>query len=759
MEEEAADTSNIRVICRFRPLNDKERQQYDEKQCVEISKDNQTVIVNPMSESGGPLYFNFDYVFPEFSIQEDVYNISAKPIVEAVMQGFNGTVFAYGQTSSGKTYTMAGPDMNDPEVVGIIPRMVSTVFNTIDLADTKTEFQVKVAYCEIYLEKIKDLLDPSKNNLKIHEDRTRGVFIANLTEDYVSTESEVYNLMNLGAENREIANTLMNSGSSRSHSIFILTITQTNSADYSAKTGKLYLVDLAGSEKVRKTGAAGIRLEEAKIINKSLAMLGNVITALTDGKSSHIPYRDSKLTRVLQDSLGGNSKTALIVTCSPSPYNEAETISTLRFGVRAKAIKNKPKVNREYTLTELKLMLSQAKDEIAKKDRIIVSLKKAMQNSGIDVKLEEKKIEQEEEAKDDPNESRNDEIYNEIIFELEELRGKLADEILISNKLKLEVEQLTSENEEMKFGHEFIYKQIGDLQNRMALNEELLQDREDTIEKLTISNEMLKKELALELDNKLNLESKLFSKFSEIDCENSKIVTKLDEENKKLAENLEEEIKKNNKLIEEIKNMNMSLKQTIKSNDQKKLQILEASHKQEKERWLDEKKSMGKELETRLKKVVELELNIEAEKEKYTALVDNMSDGERALNKRIDKLKRNLEQLDLMYHQLVNQQSILKVEKQVGERKIDRLNEKIKNFDRIRKENNEKITNLEMENSKLNEELKLVKARNSLNVVSNQNPKIKKVIKGGGDSYTHRYGSGRKGQSVIFENIQDEDLD
>ena len=719
MEEEAADTSNIRVICRFRPLNDKERQQYDEKQCVEISKDNQTVIVNPMSESGGPLYFNFDYVFPEFSIQEDVYNISAKPIVEAVMQGFNGTVFAYGQTSSGKTYTMAGPDMNDPEVMGIIPRMVSTVFNTIDLADTKTEFQVKVAYCEIYLEKIKDLLDPSKNNLKIHEDRTRGVFIANLTEDYVSTESEVYNLMNLGAENREIANTLMNSGSSRSHSIFILTITQTNSADYSAKTGKLYLVDLAGSEKVRKTGAAGIRLEEAKIINKSLAMLGNVITALTDGKSSHIPYRDSKLTRVLQDSLGGNSKTALIVTCSPSPYNEAETISTLRFGVRAKAIKNKPKVNREYTLTELKLMLSQAKDEIAKKDRIIVSLKKAMQNSGIDVKLEEKKIEQEEEAKDDPNESRNDEIYNEIIFELEELRGKLADEILISNKLKLEVEQLTSENEEMKFGHEFIYKQIGDLQNRMALNEELLQDREDTIEKLTISNEMLKKELALELDNKLNLESKLFSKFSEIDCENSKIVTKLDEENKKLAENLEEEIKKNNKLIEEIKNMNMSLKQTIKSNDQKKLQILEASHKQEKERWLDEKKSMGKELETRLKKVVELELNIEAEKEKYTALVDNMSDGERALNKRIDKLKRNLEQLDLMYHQLVNQQSILKVEKQVGERKIDRLNEKIKNFDRIRKENNEKITNLEMENSKLNEELKLVKARNSLNVVSN----------------------------------------
>ncbi|KAI7907881.1 P-loop containing nucleoside triphosphate hydrolase protein [Cokeromyces recurvatus] len=203
----------------------------------------------------------------------------------------------------------------------------------------------------------------SNDNLAIHEDKTRGVYVKDLYEIYVANTNEVYQAMKNGSANRAVAYTQMNAESSRSHSIVVITITQKNLDTGAAKSGKLYLVDLAGSEKVGKTGASGQTLEEAKKINKSLTALGMVINALTDGKSSHIPYRDSKLTRILQESLGGNSRTTLIINCSPSSYNEAETISTLRFGVRAKTIKNKAKVNADLSPAELKALLKKVKSE------------------------------------------------------------------------------------------------------------------------------------------------------------------------------------------------------------------------------------------------------------------------------------------------------------------------------------------------------------------------------------------------------------
>lgn len=224
---------------------------------------------------------------------------------------------------------------------------------------------------EIYMERIRDLLDPKKINLQVHEDKEKGVFIGDVTETYVTEAYEVYQIMQLGNENRAIGVTDMNKQSSRSHSCFILTITQNNAATFQCKTGKLYLVDLAGSEKISKTHATGQTLDEAKKINKSLSALGMVINSLTDGKSKHIPYRDSKLTRILQESLGGNSKTCLIITCSPSSYNEAETISTLRFGQRAKKIQNKPKINKEMSIAELKMLLEEAENAIERKDRRI----------------------------------------------------------------------------------------------------------------------------------------------------------------------------------------------------------------------------------------------------------------------------------------------------------------------------------------------------------------------------------------------------
>ncbi|CAO3646942.1 unnamed protein product [Cunninghamella blakesleeana] len=258
---------------------------------------------------------------------------------------------------------MMGSDIDDVNNKGIIPRIVEQIFQSIILAPANMEFTVKVSYMEIYMEKVRDLLNPSQDNLPIHEDKAKGVYVKGLLEVYVSSTEEVYEVMKSGGNNRVVAYTNMNAESSRSHSIVLITITQKNLDTGAAKSGKLYLVDLAGSEKVGKTGASGQTLEEAKKINKSLTALGMVINSLTDGKSSHIPYRDSKLTRILQESLGGNSRTTLIINCSPSSYNEAETVSTLRFGVRAKTIKNKAKVNSDLSPAELKALLKKVKSD------------------------------------------------------------------------------------------------------------------------------------------------------------------------------------------------------------------------------------------------------------------------------------------------------------------------------------------------------------------------------------------------------------
>ena len=298
------------------------------------------------------------------STQKQVYDAAAKPIIDSVLEGFNGTIFAYGQTSSGKTHTMQGPDIENIELQGIIPRMVRTLFTRIENASEDIVFTVHVSMVEIYNERIKDLIDPTKDNLRIQNKAGKGVYLQDVHQEHINSEDQIYSLMRVGNSNRAISATNMNAESSRSHSIFILTITQNNTADLSCKVGKLYLVDLAGSERIAKTGAEGQTLDEAKSINQSLTTLGKVINALTDSKIHHIPYRESKLTRMLSESLGGNSKTCLIITCSPHPFNDQETLSTCRFGKRARSIKNNAKVNREYTIPELRKLLEASEKEI-----------------------------------------------------------------------------------------------------------------------------------------------------------------------------------------------------------------------------------------------------------------------------------------------------------------------------------------------------------------------------------------------------------
>ncbi|RSH83216.1 uncharacterized protein EHS24_006883 [Apiotrichum porosum] len=369
--------NNIKVVCRFRPMNRMENEAKSEK-CVDITDDNLTVQMKSAGSLAGPekdddrlganhplLGFSFDRVFDTDTRQDEIFNFGVKGIVEDVMTGFNGTLFCYGQTGSGKTFTMMGADIENTELKGLIPRITEQIFASILSADNNIEYTVKVSYMEIYMEKIKDLLAPHNDNLSIHEDKARGVYVKGLTDVYVGSEAEVFQVMKAGGASRAVSSTNMNAESSRSHSIFVIGIHQRNTDTGSQKSGHLYLVDLAGSEKVGKTGASGQTLEEAKKINKSLSALGMVINSLTDGKSTHIPYRDSKLTRILQESLGGNSRTTLIINCSPASFNEPETISTLRFGMRAKSIKNKARVNVEMSPAELKAMLKKTVAELA----------------------------------------------------------------------------------------------------------------------------------------------------------------------------------------------------------------------------------------------------------------------------------------------------------------------------------------------------------------------------------------------------------
>ncbi|BFG34260.1 hypothetical protein CerSpe_205340 [Prunus speciosa] len=382
---------NVQVLVRCRPLSEDEMRVHTPVviSCHESRREVSAIqnIANKQIDRT----FAFDKVFGPASQQKELYDQAVSPIVNEVLEGYNCTIFAYGQTGTGKTYTMEGGARKKngefPSDAGVIPRAVKQIFDILEAQ--VAEYSMKVTFLELYNEEISDLLaldestkfidEKSKKPIALMEDGKGGVFVRGLEEEIVCTANEIYKILEKGSAKRRTAETLLNKQSSRSHSIFSITIhikECTPEGEEMIKCGKLNLVDLAGSENISRSGAREGRAREAGEINKSLLTLGRVINALVE-HSGHVPYRDSKLTRLLRDSLGGKTKTCIIATVSPSIHCLEETLSTLDYAHRAKNIKNKPEVNQKMMKSAL------IKDLYSEIDRLKQEVYAAREKNGI----------------------------------------------------------------------------------------------------------------------------------------------------------------------------------------------------------------------------------------------------------------------------------------------------------------------------------------------------------------------------------------
>jgi len=401
---------SIKVAVRIRPLNALEKKK-NELNCTEYNTQNKTISIGatgPPSATGNQDYrthtFAFDHVFPTHITNEEVYESLCKPILDSAFSGVHGAVLCYGQTGAGKTYTMFGENekkktseskverggIDGVEDLGIVPRMLSELFQKISLAGKDIyQFDVRMTILEIYQDKIYDLISGSKKcctligganntpgskkNKYVSKIKRAGISVDGATEVQISYASSALKIIKDAAKNRITHETKMNSQSSRSHCVVIISIAKSNLINRATTLGQLYLVDLAGSEKVSKTGAMGMRLDEAKRINKSLLTLGIVIDKLIK-KARHVPYRDSNLTRLLQNCLGGNARCALCVNISPSSWHYGESMSTLYFGCRTRSIKNKPKSNKFLSAGQLRENLKNYNKQIQENKKIISQL-------------------------------------------------------------------------------------------------------------------------------------------------------------------------------------------------------------------------------------------------------------------------------------------------------------------------------------------------------------------------------------------------
>lgn len=478
------EIENVRVVVRCRPM-DKNELSAGALGALSVDKINRAITVMKPNATANepPKTYYFDNVFDGASNQLDLYVDTARPIVDKVLEGYNGTILAYGQTGTGKTYTMSGnPD--SPQTKGIIPNAFAHIFGHIAKAKENQKFLVRVSYMEIYNEEVRDLLgkDVGKS-LEVKERPDIGVFVKDLSGYVVHNADDLENIMRLGNKNRAVGATKMNQESSRSHAIFSITVERSELGEggvQHVRMGKLQLVDLAGSERQSKTQASGQRLKEATKINLSLSVLGNVISALVDGKSTHIPYRNSKLTRLLQDSLGGNSKTVMCATISPADSNYMETISTLRYASRAKNIQNRMHINEEPK----DALLRHFQEEIAR-------LRKQLEEGN--------SLEEEPQSSEEEEDTADDELEAPLEIELESSTVQVVEKKPKKKREKTdeEKEELAQRKNEHQREIEHAKTEQEQLRNKLvSLEGKILVGGENLLEKAQTQEKLLEQSIA-----------------------------------------------------------------------------------------------------------------------------------------------------------------------------------------------------------------------------------------------------------------------
>lgn len=611
----------VKVVVRCRPLNKREQKLKCAKAVVIRAEIGQVQLMKPVDHNlqilgeDPPKSFTFDAVYGDDSEQRAVFNDTGFPLVQSVLEGYNGTVFAYGQTGCGKTFSMMGEE--EPlEMRGVIPSSFEQIFNAIE-QDQSRRFLVTVAFIELYNEEVRDLLgDNPKQKLDLKESKDQGVFVAGLTHNIVRNVNEMKALQKRGNNNRTIGCTNMNAESSRSHSIFTIKIETSEASDTPdssghIRAGKLNLVDLAGSERQSKTGAEGKRLKEATKINMSLSALGNVISALVAGKGKHIPYRDSKLTRLLQDSLGGNTKTVMIACISPSTDSYDETLSTLRYANRAKNIKNKPTINedpkdallREYQneIDRLKKMLQTQSEQMPSSETV------SAQQGKVELSMESKQVRVVEGASTGLSQADMDILRDRLQAQHEEKARALEKEREEARQLQMRLHEEWKKIKEIQAEHE---KQIRKREEKQDIgsiepvktgrdaqvdgDDVSAEDFDDDRDEETLNEQQKQLEMAMDvnaergmdLDNQINgviremeqnesmtteeFEELLMKKEAELEVSRQQLQKERDASNKRLAEREAQTSEESERLKEALRILESQLLEGDKTVEQEK---------------------------------------------------------------------------------------------------------------------------------------------------------------------------------------------
>jgi len=668
--------------------------------------------------------FTFDSVIAPDTPQKDIFDLVAKPVVDRVLEGYNGTIFAYGQTGTGKTFTMVGEKFI-PEKYGIIPRSLEYIFHK-----SKGAYDISISFIQIYMEIIQDLLEPGNAGIKIREDAAQGVFITGVSWIPAGSVEQCMNISSIGEKNRAVALTALNAHSSRSHAVLMIKVERKLAADILSldnpleghTTSILYLVDLAGSERVKKTKATANRLDEAKKINFSLSALGNCIHALTDSNTKHIPYRDSKLTRLLQDSLGGNAKTSMVVNIGPSKKHLDETLSSLKFGKRAMNVQNKPRINKktDYKLLCIELqkalvekgeLLNAAEVNVKKLSAMLRVDKNALQeNYFINNKQPENEIEQLKEAL-----RRKDHEHKMV---LEDIDKMMAEQEVNMNRRN---EELNLKNEKKDKEIQRLRKELKDILE-LQPNQNIVKELQDTIEEckgqiseametiqareVEISNMEIEIKEMKQQDIKLRETTKNMQKeldaTKQIALINEEKLMQKDDSFNKLREEYEMNIREK---TEELKKCKEQILVASKSNIETNTQIQELNNLiKEKDKEVENLKKILEKTKTELSNTLNDRQNIERSLQQLNKLYEDTKKYNVNLSNEVKEWKEKANELLTDKEKIMNENNALKKQYKQNEvnvktklentkTRIAELQNEIKHRDSLIKENTEQYKN------------------------------------------------------------------